>query len=216
MSLNLSENICPTKYPKLRRFPVGKMPVGKEDAIMPMEDAKDVFRQHVIIEEKMDGKDAVIDADRFRLFMNDMKITHTICYRIPARFVVFDIFDKHRTVFLSREEKESVFGSIQKNVIKLENFNSYHFFLAPLISSGMYTFEDLPGFIGLSKYAINRDTKAQGYMEGVVVKPDHDTFLFELEHLSGKLVREEFTKGITANYLEKPIRFNLINPSFEV
>ncbi len=208
----MREVLIPVRYPAPRRLPVGERARGKEATYMPSEDAVFLLRGKVLVEEKMDGRSSKFSGDgaRFVVFAEDMKVRHSLKYRVPARFAVFDVFDVSKTRFLCRDGKADVFKSIRRGVVKVYGKSAGDFFLVQEVFRGRTTLEQLPGFIGLSAYAIGEDGRPAG-MEGIVVKPDRELYAAEFD--VGKLVRAEFQGGITANYLRQPRKFNLIDPS---
>lgn len=201
-------------YPKPLRLPVGPNRISSKQ-YMKKEDMKYLLSGKVAIEEKMDGTAVSHSKDKFTFFAEDMKLRHTIHYRIPARFAVFDVFDNARGVFLAPEEKEQLVRELagKRNLLP-SPFVSGGIFPVRLLEDGAFSVEDLIEYTNLlSKYAFNPELGSFSHMEGVVVKPSRE--LFFSEHLSGKIVRKEFLEGILVNYLRRrPQQYNMINPSF--
>jgi len=213
------------RLPSIRRLPIGKEAKCKPETVMPESSVKQLFdRQRIIVEEKMNGTGVMFKADkgRFYILAEDLLIYKpglTGRYSIPARYALFDIFDRKTKRFVSFLEKEDIFLKIKRNEISISEINSYNLFIVPLIAQGNYfKLEDIPQFLELpSRYAKDPATHAPTYMEGVVVKPARSLFLLEYEELVGKLIRNEYLlgeSGISENYrrIGKQMR-NIINPS---
>lgn len=165
----------------------------------------------VLVEEKMDGKTEHFENSDFVVFAEDLKQTHSIRYRIPARYAIFDIYDKEEGVYLPRDAKEDAYRDIKSGRTRLEGMEWGSFFLVDLLAKGIYGVGDLFGIIGISRYAVDERGKAGGeYMEGIVVKRNFPQE--PQDALSGKIVRCEFTGGIGENYLRLPYRANIIDP----
>ena len=98
------------EYPKLKRLPIGPGLDGKKDTLIKENHLRLLLEQDVLIEEKMDGRTAKFTADNGRLsiFCEDLKWRHSIRYKVPARFAIFDIFDNQRTYYLDAEAKEDI------------------------------------------------------------------------------------------------------------
>ncbi len=197
------------RYPKPLRFPVGKK--VKRKRYMSQKDAEYLFSGRVIVEEKMDGKQSFIETDKFILWVEDLKVRHSIKYRIPGRYALFDVFDKSAGYFLDRSAKLQVWEDIQKGRIDV---GSSLIFPVPLIcKSSELSLSSVHKLVGISKYAIDRDG-SRTHMEGIVVKPDRH--MYYIEFLAGKIVRTEFLNGITDHYLRKRRECNIIDPSIPV
>lgn len=209
-----NEVLVPSTYPKIKRFPIRFSQKIRKDKIMSREDAEAMLAGEVVLEEKMDGKNTKHTGDKFIIFGEDLLRVHSIRYKVPARFAVFDIFDTTTNLFLPRSEKEMVFDSIRRGVVKVDGRSPNDFFLVCLISRGRFTMEELQRQITASTYAFDPRTGKQAFMEGVVVKSNRSLFLVEFDKYVGKIVRSEFTEGITTHYLDKPIEQNQINPAF--
>jgi hypothetical protein len=205
--------LIPEKYPKIKRLPIGPRVRGKEETYAKPEDIMPTFKGRVVVEEKMDGSPTmhISTNERFIIFAEDLKIRHSIRYRVPARYAIFDIFDTKKMRFLSREGKEDVFKSICNYIVKVEDKNPFHFFMVPVIFEGMTTLEDIPKLVGTSAFAIDENGNPT-WMEGVVAKPNYELSLVEFEKRAGKLVRKEFTEGIQLHYRKKPLQQNIIDP----
>jgi len=165
----------------------------------------------VFVEEKMDGKTTQFENSDFVIFAEDLKQTHSIRYRIPGRYALFDVYDKKDDVYLPRDAKEEVFKDIRHGLVHIEGARWDSFFLVDLLANGVYGVGDLFGLIGISRYAVDGNGKAgKEYMEGIVVKRDFGQEPTNV--LSGKIVRCEFTGGIDENYLRLPYKANIIDP----
>ena len=165
----------------------------------------------VLVEEKMDGKPVVFGAGKYILFAEDMRKQHSIYYRLPGRYAVFDVYDQHRSVFLSLDEKLSVARKLRDGKIQVGDVPSVLFFPVPVVAIGSYNLSGLPQLCGMSAYAYNRKTGEPAIMEGIVVKPDRDLFLFEF--VAGKIVMAEFEEGIATHHLRLPFQMNAIDPT---
>ena len=214
--MDVEKILVPQGYPKIRRLPLGNIVPGKEDTFMPMKHVKELLAQAVTVEEKMDGKITTFraDKDRFLVFGEDLKWKHSIYYKVPARYALLDIFDKNRKLFLSYDEKSSIFDSIKRGNVKIEDQNEFNFFKVPLLERGRFELDQLPSKIRISKYAYDPEKKEYTYCEGIVIKPSRSLFLVEFERYVAKLVRKEFTEGITDNYIHRPKIPNEINPTY--
>ena len=205
-------------YMKPKRFPIGKIIESKKDKYLSLMDAKKLLNWEVAVEEKLDGKFTIFQNDKYVFFAEDMYTKHSIYYRVPGRYAIFDIYDKERKLLLKWETKTSITLDIRKGKIRIPNpnnramyINPKLFFPVPLIDIGLYDMKELSNLIGISAYAINdEDKNKHTWMEGIVVKIHRDLFL--VEHMAGKLVRIEFTEGITDNYLRKEEVRNIIDP----
>ncbi len=191
-------------YPKPLRFPdrpaPRKTPMGEKDAAF-------LLSGRVTVEEKMDGTQVNCRADRFVLCAEDLRQVHSIRYRIPARFVVFDVFDVSSGQFLDPDAKIEVIRHFQSRGDRLPGEFSAGIFPVWEIGRGKYSFERLCEMADeKSPYPID------GKIEGIVVKPAR--ILFYEEHLCGKIIRPEFEGGIEDNYLTRPPEYNQINPAF--
>jgi len=200
------------RYPKPLRLNIG-LRIGKK-RYMSVADEKYLLSGKVIIEEKMDGKQTTVRSDdlRFIFCVEDLKTRHSIPYRVPARYAVFDMFSLKRGSFLSPEEKDYEIGFFLKHRDLLPaELSQGGIFPVRQLASGVFTPTDLPNMITMSHYALDLKNHDPGFMEGIVVKPDRE--LFYEEYLSGKIVRTEFLKGITTHYLRMRPEYNEINPS---
>lgn len=170
------------KYPKPLRFPIGKK-VGKR--YLTPEEANEILSDVVTIEEKLDGKTQSKRMDGHIVFGEFMKWKHSIKYdKLPNWFVVFDIYDTKRNRFLNREEKEAVAKTLSVPLV-------------PLIFKGKINkIDDLAKFLG-TKSAYSSSDLA----EGIVVKNYK-------KQKWGKVVRTEFTEGITTHWIRKPKEMN--------
>ncbi|MFH1095135.1 MAG: RNA ligase family protein [Candidatus Micrarchaeota archaeon] len=204
-------------YPKIARFPIGHTIFGK-NYLVPAQVQK-LLSGRVIVEEKMDGKGVLFQVGKFQIFAEDLKVRHSIHYRVPAHYAIFDFYDTEREVFLGISGKMEVYRDLKnyrsffKEQIKGPagaNFPAENFFLVQIMERGKFDLDDLPKLISHSAYGAKEGT----YMEGIVVKQMRDSFDFE-EDRSGKLVRQEFIEGIETHYSRKKALFNQINPTVE-
>jgi len=201
------------KYEKTLRFNVGNRLKGK--SYLKPGDERYLLSGRVIIEEKMDGRQAIFDTERFILCTEDLKDRRSVAYRIPARFAVFEVVDKDVHLFVPRGEKKEVVRYFMANRSLLPpQLSNGGIFLVPLIETGKFTANDLANLVkdhGVSAYAMNPDTREPSFMEGIVVKPDRD--LLTMEQLRGKIVRTEFLEGMTSEQLRKSAGLNEIDRS---
>jgi len=201
------------KYEKTLRFNVGKHLKGK--SYLKPDDERYLLSGRVVVEEKMDGRQAVVDSEKFIFCVEDLERRHSVAYRIPARFAVFDVVDKETHLFLARADKKEVVRYFMANRAQLPaQLSNGGIFLVPLIEAGMFMVNDLAGLMkdrGVSAYAMNPDTREPSFMEGIVVKPDR--CLLVMEQLRGKIVRTELLEGLTSEQLRKTAAPNEIDRS---
>jgi hypothetical protein len=210
-------------FPSIRRLPIGKEAKCKPETVMPQSAVERLFNgQRVIVEEKMNGTAKVFRAGNgeFWLFVEDMYINKLSAgvYTVPARYSLWDIYNKWKKKFVSFVEKEDIFRAIKRDELQISEINSYNLFLVPLIAQGnSFKLEDMPAFLNIpSRYAIDPKTKKPIEMEGIVIKPARELLLPEYEELVAKLIYKEYffgESGIDENYLRKPLKRNIINPS---
>lgn len=197
-------------YPKPKRFPLGPKKIKSKDYLNSDEMAR-LLRGKVAVEEKMDGTTICVCADKFLVFAEDLKIVHSIYYRLPGRYAVFDIFDTKRGLFLYYDAVRDLANDMRRGVLKTANIAPILFFPVPLVAIDHFELNAIPDLIGLSAYARDHKTGERAFMEGIVVKPHRD--LFPEEFLTGKLVRKEFTKGIHTSYLRLQRWLNAVDPT---
>lgn len=224
MDPELRRVLVPEKYPDVKYLPVPGLKGVREDKVMSRTYTERLLKKWLLVEEKMDGKGTMFQADRFFIFAEDLLYVHSIHYRVPARYAIFDIFDLGRDLFMDREGEEDVFNAIRKGVIEVNAIrkgmitvkgqNPYNFFMVPMVAEGKFKLEELPFLIQESKYAVDAHSGKPVLMEGIVVKPIRELFAVELKHLVGKIVRKDFIEGIETHYLKKQREKNKINPQF--
>lgn len=201
------------KYEKTLRFNVGNHIKGKP--YLKPDDERYLLSGRVIIEEKMDGRQVLVDSERFIFCAEDLKDRHSVAYRIPARFAVFDVVDKDVHLIVTRVEKKEIVRTFMANRSLLPpQLSNGGIFLVPLIETGKFTANGLADLVkgrGISAYAMNPDTREPSFMEGIVVKPDRD--LLTMEQRRGKIVRSELLEGMTSEQLRKPAAPNEIDRS---
>ncbi|MHA1859729.1 MAG: hypothetical protein ACTSVF_01355 [Candidatus Asgardarchaeia archaeon] len=163
----------------------------------------------MVIEEKMDGKLSYFRWNDYHIFAEDLSIRHTIPYRVPARYALFDV--QLGDEYLSRDDMVDFYLRLRKssefliNVETKDKVSIFNFFIVPELSRGLFEMKDLPGFLSMYSYYSEGEL-----IEGVVVKPLLTRFITEP---TGKLVREEFVSGITQSYLRSLLIPNKIDPS---
>ncbi len=202
-----SIDLCTEKYRKPKRFPYSWRP--KHKRVLTKEEMNFLLNQRLVVEEKMDGKMTSICAGALRLFLEDLKYKHSIKYRVPARFVLFDILDMSRGVFLNRDDKVDVYNILlRKKHLLPEPLRTSGFFLVDEIARGVFTLEALEDLLDkiTSRYVLSEDKRP----EGIVVKPARELYFFE--YTAGKLVRPEFEDGIETHYLRRERERNIIDP----
>lgn len=205
-------------YPKPRRFmrPGTEIPPERAQRYLNREDARYLMRGRVLVEEKMDGSPVdFFAANRYIIFAEDLRRKHSIFYRVPGRYAVFDIFDINRGVFVFSEEKADLSRDIRKGLLRVEGVPAENFFPVAVVARGVFPnpFELAP-LMGISGYAIDEKTGKNTHMEGIVIKPDRD--LCPEEQVRGKIVRQEFEDGIEEHYLRMPEVRNIIDPRLDV
>jgi hypothetical protein len=203
------------KIPKPKRFDVHAKKIAGS-SYLDATDAAKLLSGKVVVEEKMDGKTARIETPHFTIFAEDLKVKHSVSYRVPARFAIYDVFDKKRGVILGLEGKIDVYRDLKnlpgffKDGVSSDiraAFSPASFFLVQILERGFFKLEELPPLIKISSYGAEKET----WMEGIVVKSIADAFPFELR--SGKLVRTEFVEGIKVHYSRLKKFFNIIDPA---
>ncbi len=199
--------------PKILRFNLGEK-ISTKGYLSP-EREKSLLDGRLMVQEKMDGKPVRIETEEFVLFAEDLKITHSIKYRVPARFALYDVYDKRRQMILGIAGLFEVYFSLKNDPGFLTSIISTDvniplspnsFFLVEILERGFFNLNDLPSLIRYSSYG----AQAQTWMEGIAVKSIWDSFPFEVR--AGKLVRDEFIHGIETNYLKKHLKKNIIDP----
>jgi len=157
----------------------------------------------------MDGKQTSIELDKYTLWVEDLKYKHSIKYRVPARYALFDIYEKNTRKFLNRDDKINLYLDIMNN----KYGNIPNMFPVPLVTKRtIEKVEEIPKLVRESYY-IDSNSEDR-FMEGLVIKQDRT--LFYPEAISGKFVRKEFTEGITTNYLRKQLEKNIIDISVPI
>jgi len=82
---------------------------------------KALFNGEVVIEEKLDGKLVRVPLGDYVLVGEDLRQTHTICYKnLPSAYIFFDVYDVKGKCFLGLEDKTKLFyreGLIQAPII---------------------------------------------------------------------------------------------------
>lgn len=204
-------------YPKPKRLPLGQRIKGKE--YMGEKEMEWLFKSRLLIEEKMDGRQAYFETERFILWVEDLQRRHSIKYRIPGRYALFDVYDRKMMQFLNRDQKLQVWWDIHNGKIDILNIDGKYnqrplIFPVPVIARTHSVLSEMASFIMPSAYAINKKGRDLQLMEGIVVKQDRVQFYFE--YVVGKVVREEFEKGICTNYRNLPREDNIIDPSVPI
>ncbi|MEM0438305.1 MAG: RNA ligase family protein [Candidatus Micrarchaeia archaeon] len=197
-------------YPKPVRFPLGPRIEGKP--YLREAELKKLLSSRLVVEEKMDGRQTIIEIGNYVLCMEDLKRTHSIKYRVPGRYALFDVFEMSSQTFLDRDAKLQFWEDLVRGRIE-HSLKMLIFPVACVSRPNALTLEQVPSLVRTSAYAIG-DGGAPALMEGVVVKVDGK--LPPAERLAGKFVRQEFTDGITVSYLDRPITYNIIDPSVPV
>ncbi|MEM3364340.1 MAG: RNA ligase family protein [Candidatus Micrarchaeia archaeon] len=203
-------------YPKPKRLPIGPRIKGKE--YMSPKDVDWLFKSRLLIEEKMDGKQVFFEAGNYILWCEDLLRKHSIKYRVPGRYALFDVYDRNKKQFLDWAHKIEVWEDIRRGkiLIKDRSMQNSSLLIFPVPKVAVVrgkTPLEIANLITFSVYA--KDGKLNpAMMEGVVIKQDR--IQFYIEFITGKLVREEFEKGITTNYLNLPKENNIIDPSIPV
>jgi len=169
-------------YPKIARIPYGQR-VGKR--YLTEAEVCTLLNGTVVVEEKLDGKTIPQQHDRYTIFGEHLKWVHSTYYdRLPAWFIAFDVWDNQTRTFLPCKEKTAIITSLGYTPVHL------------IYTGRVNTVDELVAMTGRSAYG-------NTLMEGVVVK-NYNKQLF------GKLVRIEFTTGITEHWIKKPKRMNRI------
>jgi hypothetical protein len=194
------------KYPKPLRIRLGK--IIKEKKYLTEQLQNFLVGGLLVFEEKMDGKQTSIELNKYILWVEDLKYKHSIKYRVPARYALFDIYEKNTRKFLNRDDKINLYLDIKN---KYENIPPM--FPVPLVArKTIENVGEIPELVRESYY-IDSSSKDR-FMEGLVIKQDRS--LYYPEAISGKFVRKEFTEGITTNYLRKQLEKNIIDISVPI
>jgi len=204
-------------YPKPLRFNVDGRVALKYKKYLTAEEMTRLLSGKVVVEEKMDGKSSRFETQRFVLFAEDMQQGQRISYRVPARFALFDVFDKKRGMLLGVEGKRDVYWEIKnypgflKDCVSSEfntNIDASSFFLVNVLEMGKFEPKDLPDLMLYSAYG--KETKTR--LEGIVVKTIRDVFDFELR--AGQLVLTEYIMGSAwdPKYFKEKGAENVIDP----
>lgn len=201
-------------YFKPKRFTRHGMRIPPERAHRHLSesDARYLLKGRVLVEEKMDGTPAAFLAGGTHIiFAEDLRRRHSVFYRIPARYCIFDIFDIRRGVFVFSEEKAELSMAVRDGKLKVEGASGADFFPVASLGAGVFTLAELVLMAeAISAYAKGEKGEPAN-MEGIVVKPDRD--LYPEEQLRGKIVRPEFDADIDEHYLRLPEVRNIIDPS---
>ncbi|MCX8200442.1 MAG: hypothetical protein N3G76_03150, partial [Candidatus Micrarchaeota archaeon] len=131
-------------------------------------------------------------------------------------YTLFDVYDRKKMQFLSRSQKLEVWEDVKKGKLRVKGLfgTTPLIFPVPRIAAVKCASPDeLARFIRHSAYAIDEKGNP-AMMEGIVVKQDR--IQFYIEFIAGKIVREEFEKGIAVNYFNLPKENNIIDPSLPV
>ncbi len=191
-------------YIKPLRLPIGHRIKSKK--YMTEAQANDLFSNHLVVEEKMDGKHTAITLDGLILFVEDLKYRRTIPYVVPARYCLFDIYDLKRQLILGRSSKEMVFYMLLEKYPELIN---KMFLVRKIADLG----PNIDWKTVIPKLAAQSSPYVEhGMMEGVVVKLAHDTPILNIPNpISGKFINQEFYNRMTPS---KITGMNKINPLF--
>ncbi len=201
-------------YPKPKRLPIGPRIKGKE--YIAEKDLTWLFKSRLIVEEKMDGKQTYFETGKLILWCEDLQRKHSIKYRVPGRYALFNVFDRSMMQFLNRGQLLELWWDIKKGKAVIPGFEGPRMrpliFPVPQVAivKGVTPLQ-VASLIAPSVYAINKKNRDPAPMEGLVVKQDRTQFYFEF--ITGKIVREEFERGITTNYRDLPREDNIIDPS---
>lgn len=207
----------PVEYAKPRRLVMdgARIPEGRAHRYLPEKDARYLLKGKVIVEEKMDGTPAsFVVGNQYIAFCEDMRRRHSIAYRVPGRYAVFDIFDTKRGVFVFSEEKAELSLAIRKGLLRAEGAAPADFFPVAVVAHGVFVPAELPALMGISGYAFEPGTGKSAPMEGIVIKPDRD--LYPEEQLRAKLVRPEFDREMDEHHLRRPEVRNIIDPGTSI
>ncbi len=195
------------------RFPMYESSSNSMKRFLTPDEVDFLENVEVVIEEKMDGKRMTFKYMDYFILAEDLSVTHSIPYRIPARFAIFDILYVGSSLpeYLPRDDWLNLYFRFRKLGVDLEllgdpltTFPIYDFFVVPEVYRGFIHEEELPYFVSRSYYA-------DSYMEGIVVKPNMVRLLSDP---MGKYVRPEFEDGITEHYLKSRVKkHNVIDPN---
>jgi RNA ligase-like protein len=166
---------------KIKRIPIGRGADGLiKKRYLTQEETKELFEGKVIVQEKIDGSQECHrmqydETKQYVLGGEDMKKRHSILYtRLPAYWILWDIYDPVAKRFLDSWDflRVAVHAGIHAQV--------------PILFGGETTLEGVLEAFIRQPY---RCKWGDENIEGVVIK-NYEKQLF------GKIVREEFIKGI--------------------
>lgn len=192
------------KYPGPMRLPIGPR-ISRKPRMTP-EQASFLLAGRVVVEEKMDGKTLRFPTPSHVFFAEDLKTRHSISYKVPARYVLFDVFDVQAGYFLDYRGLLDIYNDQRLLPKAFPQLAGIGFFPVPLLEVGKFSLAELPKIIRASCYGNPAGTP----MEGIVVKQDR--LLYPEEFVNGKLVRKEFSEGIELHYSRDIKVFNIISP----
>jgi hypothetical protein len=140
------------------------------------------FKKQIIVEEAFPSKIIAKENQNYSVFMNDMQLTKRQQYTTPARYCIFEIFDKNLSVFIDPQRKYEVFKQIKKSNIRfLEGINNDDYFLAPIIQTVEQSKPtDFMYIINTPSYYAT-DTNAK--VDGVAIKHSSQKELLEKQTL---------------------------------
>ncbi|MEM2526599.1 MAG: RNA ligase family protein [Candidatus Anstonellales archaeon] len=196
------------RYIKPLRIPIYQIPSKK---YMKEEQADELFRSRLVVEEKLDGNMIYRPVGRWILYLEDLYHRRTIPYRIPARYALFDIYDIEEKLILGRDDRIAVF----EDLVKIDPALKYQIFHVPELERGVFNWREDPIKIADSPSRFADQKMQSRKMEGVVFKLEQTIKITEeiikyLKIVNAKFVNDEFYRNMQP---EKITGLNVIDPS---
>ncbi|MEM4384929.1 MAG: RNA ligase family protein [Candidatus Anstonellales archaeon] len=196
------------RYIKPLRIPIYQIPSKR---YIKEDQADEFFQNRLVVEEKMDGTMKHIKIDKFILHVEDLLYRKTIPYRVPARYVLFDIYDIEEKLILGRDDRIAVF----KDLVKINPALGYQIFHVPELDRGKFNWREDPIRIADSPSRFADQKMQSRKMEGVVFKLEQTIKITEeivkyLKIINAKFINDEFYKNMQP---QKITGYNVINPS---
>lgn len=196
-------------YVKPLRLPLYNIPSKK---YMTEQQADQLFKNRLVVEEKMDGTFSFIAIGKFILFLEDLYRRKTVPYMVPARYALFDIYLKEngKIYILGRDDRLEVFKELLRRDPKFQ----YSIFMVPELERGTFKWRDDTKRIASDRSRYYDPKAPHRFMEGVVFKLENTVELTaeirEYQKIIGaKFVNDEFYQNMSA---EKFTGLNRIDP----
>jgi hypothetical protein len=197
--------------PPPKRFPIKGAEVVANGPYLRTVEVDYLLQYAVRITEKFDGNRIAVPAGRYVLTVEDMLDKKSIFYRVPARYAVYDIFDRRRALFLDSYGIRSVMKDIATASLKIDGVSPDSFFPVPLVAEGVYQVDEIPALLRNSEYAKDEDTGEAVLAEGIIIKHDFEHFLWM--YVSGMLLAKDTLGDPVHKPLTSKSSQNHIDPS---